>query len=40
MVIRLHEEEHLSVITEEVDQPEPQVVCSLGLVHEQTAREA
>lgn len=31
MVIRLHEEERLCNMTEEVEQPEPQIVCSLGL---------
>ncbi|MBA3945101.1 MAG: NgoFVII family restriction endonuclease [Herpetosiphonaceae bacterium] len=32
LMIRLHEEDRLSVIIDEVEQPEPQVVCSLGLV--------
>jgi hypothetical protein len=32
MVIRLHEEGKLSVVTETAEHPEPQIVCSLGLV--------
>jgi hypothetical protein len=40
LVIRLHEESRLSVITEITEEPEPQIVCSLGLAstnaHEQT----
>jgi superfamily II DNA or RNA helicase len=31
LVIRLHEESRLSVITETTEEPEPQIVCSLGL---------
>lgn len=31
MVIRLHGEDSLCNVTEEVEQPEPQIVCSLGL---------
>lgn len=32
MVVRLHEEGKLAVVTETVERPEPQIVCSLGLV--------
>ena len=32
MVTRLHEEDRLCNVTEEVQRAEPQIVCSLGLV--------
>ena len=31
MVIRLHEEDRLCNVTEEVQQAEPEIVCSMGL---------
>jgi hypothetical protein len=40
MVMTMHNEERLCTITEETTEaPEPQIVCSLGLVPPQTKEE-
>ena len=35
MVVRLYEDERLCNVTEEIEQPEPQILCSLGLKREE-----